>query len=206
MQYVIADTHFFDSRMLGIDDFAPRDYQDVTQMNEAIVTAWNKRVNETDTVYHLGDIAVDYRNHRPEREENAEIATLLAKLNGHLVLIKGNHDRRSLFKYLATHNPTEAGNAKYSFHDVGTLIKYDHHQLYLTHYPLLLGIAPQILNLHGHIHHYMVPAGNNINVGVDAPERDFLHPRSPFGAPLTLAEVLTMATAKAAQLKQAKAE
>lgn len=201
MQYVISDTHFFDSRMLGIDDFASRDYPDVTQMNQAMITAWNDRVGVNDVVYHLGDIAVDYRKHRPERVENEEIAALLAQLNGHLVLIKGNHDRRSLFKYLAAHNPAVAGQAKYTFHDVGALIKYDHHQLYLTHYPLMLGIAPQILNLHGHIHHYMVPSANNVNVGVDAPERDWLTPPEPFGSPLRLAEVLTMAAVKERQLQ-----
>lgn len=186
--------------MLGVDDFAPRDYPSTAQMNAALVTAWNARVGVADTVYHLGDIAVDYRNHRPERAENAEIADLLAQLNGHLVLIKGNHDRRSLFKYLASHNPLVGGEDKYHFVDVGTLIKYDHHQLYMTHYPLMLGIAPQVINLHGHIHHYMVPTANNVNVGVDAPERGFLPTPLPFGSPLTLAEVLQVATQKKQRL------
>ncbi|MFC2749003.1 MAG: metallophosphatase, partial [Limosilactobacillus fermentum] len=182
--------------------FAPRPYQTVEEMDKVMVEAWNARVKENDTVYHLGDIAVNYQNHQPERVANEQIATLLSQLNGHLVLIKGNHDRRSLFKYLATHNPILGKQAKYEFHDVGKLIKYDHHQLYLTHYPMMMGIAPKIINLHGHIHHYMVPTTTNLNVGVDAPELDYLTPRPPFGTPLSLPEVMEMMAKKVAVVNQ----
>ena len=54
----------------------------------------------------------------------------------------------------------------------------------------MLGIAPQIINLHGHIHHYAVPAKENVNVGIDSPEFDYLLPQKvPFGMPLNFAEV-----------------
>lgn len=52
---------------------------------------------------------------------------------------------------------------------------------------MLLGITKQTLNLHGHIHHNMVPIAENLNVGVDAPERDWLP--IPWGSPLSAAEV-----------------
>ena len=95
MEYVISDTHFFHEQLLGVDQFAPRPYQTVEEMDQVMVEAWNAQVKENDTVYHLGDIAVNYQNHQPERVANEQIATLLGQLNGHLVLIKGNHDRRS---------------------------------------------------------------------------------------------------------------
>ncbi len=202
MEYVISDTHFFHEQLLGVDKFAPRPYQSVDEMDQVMIDSWNTRVNDNDTVYHLGDIAVNYQNHRPEREVNQQIAALLDQLKGHLVLIKGNHDRRSLFKYLATHNFNLGKQMKYEFHDVGKLIKYDHHQLYLTHYPMMLGNAPQIINLHGHIHHYMVPTTTNINVGVDAPELDYLDPRPSFGTPLSFSEVMKMMAKKVAVVKQ----
>lgn len=202
MEYVISDTHFFHEQLLGVDQFAPRPYQTVEEMDQVMVEAWNARVKENDTVYHLGDIAVNYQNHQPERVANEQIATLLGQLNGHLVLIKGNHDRRSLFKYLAAHNPRVGKRVKYEFHDVGKLIKYDHHQLYLTHYPMMMGIAPKIINLHGHIHHYMVPTTTNLNVGVDAPELDYLTPRPPFGTPLSLPEIMEMMAKKVAVVNQ----
>ncbi|WP_353803058.1 hypothetical protein, partial [Acinetobacter baumannii] len=103
-----------------------------------------------------------------------DVYDVLKRLNGNLVLIKGNHDNRALFKYLAKDNYEVNGKPKFIFHDVGALIKYDHRQYYLTHYPLMLGIAPKIINLHGHIHHYAVNDKENINVGVDSPEFDYL--------------------------------
>lgn len=194
MMYVVSDTHFFDEHLLGVDQFAPRPFATVKEMNNAIITHWNQRVNEDDLVYHLGDIAVNYT--KPPRVGDEQIYDVLKQLHGRLILIKGNHDRRDLFKFLANHNYEIDGQPKFEFHDVGKLIKYDHQQFYMTHYPMMMGIAPQILNLHGHIHHYMVPSANNVNVGVDAPEMDLLNPRPAFGAPILLREVEQIAKEK----------
>jgi len=126
---------------------------------------------------------------------------VLSQLNGHLELIKGNHDSRALFKYLAANNPIDHGQPKYAFHDVGALIKYDHRQYYMTHYPMMLGIVNQIINLHGHIHHYAVPVKENINVGVDTPEQRYLDQPVPFGTPFSPQEIEQMVTGKAAEFK-----
>ncbi len=158
-------------------------------MNQAMIDAWNARVDDNDTVYHLGDISM-----RPQNTPtNEDTYAMLKQLNGHIVLIKGNHDYRELFKYLAKRNPTMPdGKLKYTFEDVGALLKFDHHQFYCTHYPMLLGKVDKIINLHGHIHHYSVPIAENINVGVDAPERDYLSEDLPWGSPLRGEEVLEM--------------
>lgn len=200
MMYVVSDTHFFDKNLLGMDDFAPRPFDSTEAMNEAIIKNWNNRVEPNDIVYHLGDIAVNYT--KPPRIGDEQVLQVLNELNGHLVLIKGNHDRRDLFKYLDAHNYLIHGQPKFEFHDVGKLIKYNHQQFYMTHYPLLLGIAPQILNLHGHIHHYMVPTENNINVGIDAPELDLLPNKPQFGAPILLREVDEIAKLKKKKIQQ----
>ncbi len=44
---------------------------------------------------------------------------------------------------------------------------------------MLLGPNDTIRNLHGHIHHYSVPIENDVNVGVDAPERELLKEKLP---------------------------
>lgn len=202
MMFVVSDTHFFDHNLLGMDKFAPRPFTTVEQMNQTIIDHWNARVSETDLVYHLGDIAVNYT--KPPRIGDEQVFEVLKELHGRLVLIKGNHDRRDLFKYLARHNYLVSGKPKFEFHDVGKLIKYNHQQLYMTHYPMMLGIAPQILNLHGHIHHYMVPTDTNINVGIDAPELDFLRPKPAFGAPILLREVDEIANKKKDMIKKSQ--
>lgn len=199
MQYFTSDTHFFHKDLLGMNDFAPRPFPDVATMNQTIIDHWNARVTPNDTVYHLGDIAL-YFTH-PARKSDEAVADILSQLNGHLELIKGNHDSRALFKYLAAHNPIDHGRPKYAFHDVGALIKYDHRQYYLTHYPMMLGIVKQIINLHGHIHHYAVPLKENINVGVDTPEQQYLTHPVPFGTPFSLVEIEQMVTGKAREFK-----
>lgn len=53
-------------------------------MNEEIIRRWNETVGPDDTVYHLGDVALG-----PIRESLA----CIRRLNGHKILILGNHDR-----------------------------------------------------------------------------------------------------------------
>lgn len=195
MQYFTADTHFFHERLLGLSEFAPRPFLTVEDMNETIINNWNKRVGPDDIVYHLGDIAILHT--RPEKVALEKIFEVLDQLNGRLVLIKGNHDSRALFKYLQQHNHPVGNHNKFEFHDVGVLIKMNRRQYYMTHYPMMLGIVKQIINLHGHIHHYAVPVKENINVGVDTPETDYLTQKPPFGTPFSQAEIEKMVEQKA---------
>lgn len=197
MNYFISDTHFYHYQLLEPNDFAPRHFKDGKAMNQSMIDAWNARVDDNDTVYHLGDISMRPQN-TPTDEETFE---MLDQLNGHMILIKGNHDYRSLFKYLNKHNTMMSdGVMRFRFEDVGALLKFDHMQFYCTHYPMLLGKVQQIINLHGHIHHYSVPIAENINIGVDAPERDYLSEDLPWGSPLRGEEIIEMYHKKQADL------
>ena len=182
MNFFISDMHFFHKNLLGKNDFAPRLFASVEEMNQQLINSWNKVVKETDHVYHLGDLAM-----HPQYEKGSQdILELVQQLNGTIHLIKGNHDSRAFFRYLEKHDPgNKTGSKKFYFYDVGTIIKFNHQQYYLTHYPMLLGSNDSIRNLHGHIHHYSVPIGNDVNVGVDAPERELLKVQQPFGTPLS---------------------
>ncbi|WP_338211436.1 metallophosphoesterase [Lactiplantibacillus paraxiangfangensis] len=195
MQYFTSDTHFYHADLLGDNDFAPRPFPDVETMNQTIIDHWNARVTDQDTVYHLGDVALYFT--RPAKLSYERVLAILAQLNGKIIFIKGNHDSRAFFKYLAAHDPQLNEQPKFEFHDVGVLIKYDHRQYYMTHYPMMMGIVKQIINLHGHIHHYAVNVKENINVGVDTPETDYLDHPVPFGAPFSLDEIEQMVNGKA---------
>lgn len=197
MNFFTADTHFFHRDLLYGGFFAPRDqFVTVDQMNETIVANWNARVKPTDTVYHLGDImlAVD----RPAKQMMVEMLVYLQRLNGRLMLIKGNHDTSAFLKYLLAHNDVDdKGRPKFSVHEVGTRMKFAHYEVFLTHYPLLFGLTKNKINLHGHIHHASIHHKENINVGIDSPDRDYLPTDSvPFGAPLSEAEVVAIILGK----------
>lgn len=198
MNFFIADTHFFHEALLGNNDFAPRPFATVAQMHQVMVASWNQVVREQDTVYHLGDVAM----HPAYEKGFPEVLSVLKQLQGKIVFIKGNHDTRAFFRYLKNNDPGLSGQAKFAFEDVGALIKFDHQQFLLTHYPMLLGITKNSRNLHGHIHHHSVPIAENLNVGVDAPERAFLtHPR-PFGQPISENDLAEMYQRKKEELEK----
>ena len=200
MIYFTADTHFFHRELLGDNPFAPRMFKTVNQMNQAIIDHWNLRVQPNDQVYLLGDVALVPS--RPAAFQ--QVHEVLTALNGHLTIIKGNHDNRAFLKYLAKHNqPLADQQMHYQFEDVGALIKVNHRQYFLTHYPLLFGQVRQTINLHGHIHHQMLPIAENINVGLDAPERALLANQPAFGQPLSVTEIETIFERKQAALARA---
>jgi len=58
-------------------------------MNEVLIKNWNNIVSSNDIVYHLGDFG--FLN-------SEEYAEYLNKLNGHIVLFKGNHDEQNKVK------------------------------------------------------------------------------------------------------------
>jgi calcineurin-like phosphoesterase family protein len=89
--FLISDTHFGHAGMCRFtrhDGSKVRPWNDPSEMDEALVAAWNAVVQPGDKVYHLGDVAMA-RKH---------IATL-GRCNGTKVLIKGNHDLFNLADY-----------------------------------------------------------------------------------------------------------
>lgn len=50
-----ADTHFGHARVIDLNG---RPFADANTMDEAMIAAWNARVQPDDTVWHLGDFAL----------------------------------------------------------------------------------------------------------------------------------------------------
>lgn len=159
--YFTSDTHFGHVHILS---YCNRPWNSVEEMNEGLVERWNSVVSPDDVVYHLGDFAMGKRENILYRK----------RLNGRVVLIRGNHDRSA---NIMRH---EAG-----FDEVydRLSIKVDGMKLYLAHIPQgvydptqrkyssnLLHTPPTDADffLCGHVHQQWDRAGDNlINVGVD---------------------------------------
>ena len=156
--FFTADTHFGDHRTINIQR---RPFADTAMMDALLIDRWNAKVAPDDTVWHLGDVA-----RRP-----ADVAALLARLNGHKHLLAGNND-------------PEGTGAAAGWASVGTYaeLTLDGHALVLCHYPFRSwnGQHRRAINLHGHSHGRLKPMPRQFDVGVDA--RGF--------APVTLAELL----------------
>lgn len=81
MRFFTSDTHF---KHLRIIELCKRPFKDVDHMNAEIVRRWNEVVSPIDIVFHLGDVALG------PIDESLPIVSLL---NGHKILVNGNHDR-----------------------------------------------------------------------------------------------------------------
>ena len=144
--FFTADTHFGDHRTINI---SRRPFATVADMDEALVARWNAAIGPDDVVWHLGDVA-----RRP-----ADVAGLLARLNGTKHLLRGNNDPDAT---LAA--PGWASVADYAE------IELDGRRLILCHYPFRSwnGQHRGAINLHGHSHGRLKPVTRQFDVGVDA--------------------------------------
>lgn len=82
--FLIGDTHFGHhgvTQFLKSDGTKLRPWNNVNEMDEALVDNWNSVVNKNDTVRILGDVVI-----------NRRALPTIARLNGRKLLYFGNHD------------------------------------------------------------------------------------------------------------------
>lgn len=132
--FLVSDTHFGHAgvcRFTHNDDGVTkiRPWTDPNEMDEDMVKYWNDTVRPNDKVYHLGDVVI-----------NRKSLSILSRLNGEKVLIKGNHDIFKITDYLPYFKDIRA------YHKMSDYI--------LSHIPM----HPDSLarwcggNFHGHLH------------------------------------------------------
>lgn len=133
--FFISDTHFGHKNILTFttnEGKRLRDFSSIEEMDEFIVTSWNKVVRPQDKVYHLGDVAMSHK-HLP----------ILARLNGEKILIKGNHDTGKIEQYTPY------------FKDIRGSHQFD--GKLLTHIPVHVSALNRWShNIHGHLHSNVV--------------------------------------------------
>lgn len=138
--FLTSDTHFGHDREFL---WGPRGFTSSQEHDEAVIKNWNKTVSAEDTVYHLGDLMLG---------DNLYGIECVKRLNGHIKLIRGNHDTDARWKlYEKLPNIELVGWAD--------VIKYKKYNFYLSHHPTLtsnLEKAPHLrmhlINLYGHTH------------------------------------------------------
>ena len=129
--FLVSDTHFGHAgvcRFLREDGSKLRPWDTPEEMDEAMVKMWNETVKPNDKVYHLGDVVI-----------NRKALSILHRLNGDKVLIKGNHDIFKLEDY-TTHFRDIRG-----YHVMNNMI--------LSHVPVHPDSKGRFAaNIHGHLH------------------------------------------------------
>lgn len=139
MEYFIADTHFQHDNIIGYCD---RPFANANEMDEYMIEQWNSVVKPGDTVYHVGDFCFAKESDYPElsgKERHVKtMAKFVARLNGNIVLIRGNHDPKSRTAAIETGIVSCVSELA-----LGDMI--------LTHKPKL-DTPPICVNIHGHTH------------------------------------------------------
>lgn len=115
--FFTSDLHFGHRNVIRFDN---RPFASAEEMDEALITNWNAKVGEEDTVYILGDVSWYSPNKTLE---------ILGRLHGKKILIRGNHDKRWL--------SPKVSPAFESIHDYLEIKLSDRIHITLCHYPIV---------------------------------------------------------------------
>lgn len=158
--FFISDTHFFSENIIK---YCNRPFENAIAMNQKLIENWNSVVSPEDTVYHLGDFVM---------HESENIPPILEQLNGHIVLVRGNHEtRRKLSVFAQYPEKVEIKDIAY--------INYKGLYFVACHFPMtntdFLDMVVQdnseVVCVHGHVHDKLplfTKETHSFNVSVDA--------------------------------------
>jgi calcineurin-like phosphoesterase family protein len=146
--FLTSDTHFGHA---GVCKFVEKDgvtkvrpWTDPDEMDEEMVKRWNETVRPNDKVYHLGDVVI-----------NRKSLSIMSRLNGDKVLIRGNHDIFRDDEYRLYFRELRA------YHVMNGMI--------LSHIPLHEASLGRFgVNIHGHLHSNRVKKARGIDAKTGA--------------------------------------
>ena len=136
MYFYTSDLHLNHEKII---EYCNRPFKTVDEMNRVIVTNWNNRVKEEDTVFILGDMGF-------LTGESAN--DYLRVLKGKKILVVGNHDRflrDKKFNKSLLEDTAAIRNIKDPF---------IHKNIVLCHYPIAVWDRANhgMLHFYGHVH------------------------------------------------------
>lgn len=162
--FFTADLHIAHRNIIGYEN---RPFASLREMHEAFVQAWNTTVHPGSRVYILGDVCF-YR-----KSEHEEILSTIARLNGSLYVVEGNHDHTSKWPE----------DLKAQFHWIrwyetlsikGRGSKGHPLFLVLFHHPIETWNRKHhgAVHLHGDSHGHSRPQVGRFDVGIDVAARE----------------------------------
>lgn len=142
VNYYIADMHLFCRSQVqeGGINYDGRPFETLEEMHQYFLEHWNAKVTNGDTVYILGDVAF--------RGKNEELIALVARLKGHKILVRGNHDDLSDYRYAQLF----ADIVDYA--EIKDVAEGKNYKIVLCHYPILFWKDQHrgAILLYGHTH------------------------------------------------------
>jgi calcineurin-like phosphoesterase family protein len=158
--FFTSDTHFGHTNVIK---YCNRPFQDVREMDKALIENWNSKVAPDDIVYHLGDFAfysVD------------NIFEILKQLNGYIFFVPGNHDK-NLLKTIDKYRIELGINIQVLptlYHETFS-VEDERIPFVMCHYAMRVWDKSHYgaIHLYGHSHGTMLddPNARSMDVGVD---------------------------------------
>lgn len=131
--FFTSDTHYCHNNIIR---YCNRPFNNFKEMDEVLISKWNNKVPPDGIVFHLGDFCFAGSDKWKE---------IVSQLNGHIILIKGNHDHVS-----------KGMEALFDYVSLEMSIEIDKHKVYLNHYPFLTYAgaynSKPVIQLFGHVH------------------------------------------------------
>lgn len=154
MIYYTSDLHFGHENIIKNCN---RPYNNIEDMDNALIKNWNRTVNDTDTVYVLGDIAI-----AKNQEAVRKTIDKVKRLKGHKILIQGNHDHKLI--------KNEEFKSLFGGISIYGKVVDKGRNVILMHYPIESWEQMRYNSIHLHGHMHKIPINNiknRYNVGVD---------------------------------------
>ncbi len=159
MTYLISDLHFDHENVI---EYCNRPFADVEDMNQTLLTNWNRVVSEDDEVIFGGDLTI-----------SGSVSAFLEwidQLQGEIIFLVGNHD-------------------DVVFRNLDRVHIYDHYQLqygdyefYCTHRPEDIPRNWSGWGIHGHHHNnhleefpFLDPKSRRVNISVEVLSYEPIH-------------------------------
>lgn len=169
--FFVSDTHFGHKNIIK---YCNRPFRDVDEMDEAMIRNWNSTVGHSDVVIHLGDVGF-----------TKKLRSIVSRLNGKKILIRGNHDNRT----------SDRKFLEMGFVDIQKE-PFDYMGFVLSHYPVGSVMYRHLkdvpldgkINLYGHVHN-----GTEFDILRDSPNHLCLCVEHTRYRPVSIDEVRQMA-------------
>jgi calcineurin-like phosphoesterase family protein len=157
-----SDPHFMHENIIK---YTNRPFDNADNMNEVLIKNWNKVVGEDELVFCLGDFALG---------KEQDCLDILKRLNGHKVLIKGNHEKTVMKK---SYNRDEFDGGIYELLEIRVEdeeVANEFQDIVLCHYTMTTwnkshrGSWQLFGHVHGMLDNNESLSPNQIDVGVDS--------------------------------------
>ena len=157
-----SDPHFLHANIIK---YCNRPFISTDEMNYKIIRNWNSVVKKDDIIFCLGDFALG---------RETDCTEILKQLNGHKVLIKGNHEKTVMSK---AYNRDLFEGGIYELLEISVddeEVSDSFQPIVLCHYPMITwnrshrGAWQLFGHVHGTLDNNPALSSNQIDVGVDS--------------------------------------